>query len=154
MTDRSFGTFLTRSLQALQRELPTASARMVELLGGREVWIHAEGSGVSVYPRAGSAGSRLLILDRPQRPAVTAEASRQALCELLEARYSLAEAIYNDKILLQGELDDLLAFQDALDVYFCGAVRCPSFPAILDDYLGPVQGRAGSARLPDDFQRL
>jgi len=77
----------------------------------------------------------LKLLVAAHKPAVEARVSRAALCELLEAEYTLPEAIYNDRVILRGHLDDLLAFYDALYLYFCGAVRCASFPAILDEYL-------------------
>jgi hypothetical protein len=132
VTNPGFFGFLTMSLSLLERELPSAYAGVVSALDCREVSICVDGAEASVRPR----GSHLIVAPRRHRPCVDATTTRETLRGLLDARWSLAEAVWEHRVLLRGRLEDLVAFCDALDAYFRGAVRCPSFPALLDRYLG------------------
>jgi hypothetical protein len=53
---------------------------------------------------------------------------------LIDARLTLLDAVLSDALAMTGAPDDLLAFHDGLIAYVHGAVRAPSFPALLSAY--------------------
>jgi hypothetical protein len=67
-------------------------------------------------------------------PTVQLHASRQTILDVIDARLTLYEAVLTDSIVLAGHIDDLVAFHDGLVTYIQGAIRCPSFPALLDHF--------------------
>lgn len=60
--------------------------------------------------------------------------SRGTILDVLDARLTLEEAVQTNAIQLQGHVDDLTAFHDGLLMYVRGAVRCPSFPPLLERF--------------------
>jgi hypothetical protein len=134
VTDAAFSSFLLRSLDALEAEHPKGFAYMAGCLGQREVWLEVDGDRVVLE----SDGEALVRGLRGTHPSAYARASRSALVAILSGEISLDEAVFEERILLQGRLDDLVAFYTALQAYFNVAVRCPSFAALLGDYLEHV----------------
>lgn len=161
MIDRSFPRFLRQSLDLLKQDVPAAYAAMVAALDGREVLVAVDGLAVTVFPTRHDGEARLALLSQPQQPVVEATTTSATLRDVLSGKYTLGESIYNDCIELRGELLDLLAFYDALVVYFGGAVRSPGFPALLDEFFSSERARQASsgltqpeAQLPQDFRFL
>jgi len=80
---------------------------------------------------ASDAPDVLDALDAADAPDVEVRTSRAAIVALIDARSTLVESVLADRVELRGKLDDLVAFHDGLVVYLHGAVRAPSFPALL-----------------------
>lgn len=133
MNDANFSPFLQRSLSLLDGEAPAAYAAVVASLGGRSVNIAVDDERLALLARRG----RLVISAPLEHPTTSARTSRRALRRLLEGEVDLTRAILADEVALFGGVDDLTNLYDALLCYFRGAVRSPSFPALLDDFLGP-----------------
>jgi hypothetical protein len=142
MTEAAFSAFLLRSLDALEAEHPKGFAYMADCLGQREVWLEVDGDRVVLE----SDGESLFRRPRGTHPSAYARASQRALVAILSGEISLDEAVLEERILLQGRLDDLVAFYAALQAYFNVAVRCPSFAALLGDYLQDVTHGRHDAR--------
>lgn len=124
---------MRRSLEVLARELPHGYARVAALLGGLRVTIEVDDERLGVV----GDGAGLTVVSQVLSPAATARGSSDALRGILEGRQTLDHAILTDAVLLQGSLPALAAFYETLVAYFNAAVRCPSFAALLDEYLGP-----------------
>ncbi len=140
MAESSFQVFLSRSLRVLASEADSAYRAVMLRLGGRRVAIAVDGERLSVA----SLNGRLSV-ERSLGPvAAEARASRLALKRVLSGERDLMDAICADEISLQGELEDLVAFYEALLLYFLGAVRCPSFPKLLREFMTDV-GHAAPA---------
>lgn len=126
-----FSVFLADSLAVLGREAPLAYATVYEKLGGRAVAIEVDGDALAVAPRWG----RLERAPLPQRVVARASSSHGSLVRLLRGDVDLTRAILDGEVTLLGGLEDLAAFYDALIAYFMGAVRCPSFPELIDRFI-------------------
>ncbi len=126
----SFASFLDRSLDALERELPAIYRAMCVTLAPREVSIAVGGEVVSVLCSADEAR----LIATPVQPAVEVRTSREAIVDLVDARSTLVASVLGDRVELRGKLDDLVAFHDGLHIYLHGAVRAPSFPDLLRQF--------------------
>ena len=140
-----FAACLRLSLDTLRLECPQAYERVCDCLAPLTVALSLEGGPVTLafhpgFIRIAPAGAR-----KAERPGVEADVqastSRSTIIDLLEARSTIEDAIVSDAILLRGRVDDLARFYDALLDYVCGAIRCPSFPAILAGYRSPGRRR-------------
>lgn len=143
MTERTFAAFLRRSLALLERDCPEAYGLVGRHLGARRVAIEIDGERLDVYCREG----RLHVTQGGELPpAAEARSTRGCLIELLDAATTLNDAVLTDGVALTGALDDLVAFHDALLVYFRGAVNSPAFPELLEVFLGaPAKARDAAA---------
>ena len=131
MSSGAFREFLGRSLQTLEAELPAGYAAVAASLGQRDVQVEVDGERLAIC----SNGARLVIVDGTLRPSALARGTTSALRAILEGAHSLESAVLAELIHLQGRLEDLAAFYEALRSYFNAAVRCPSFAQLLADYL-------------------
>lgn len=131
MTDGNFRRFLARSLETLRSELPVGYAAVAAGLGRREVRVQVDGEELAIC----SDGRQLTLVDAALYPVAYAQATTAALRSILEGEESLENAVLAQRIHLQGCLDDLVAFYEALRSYFNAAVRCPSFAGLLREYL-------------------
>jgi len=149
-----FAACLRLSLDTLRLECPEAYQRVCDCLAPLTVALSLDGDPVTLAfhpglirvippggPAAGRNGGRA-----GAPPDVQASTSRSTIIDLLEARSTIEDAILSDAILLRGRVEDLARFYDALLYYVCGAVRCPSFPAILAGYRTPGR-RRGTRRM-------
>ena len=132
----SFSAFLTRSLDVLRAECPDAYDAVCARLGDRTVSISVDGEEVAVSSLRGT----LRIRGSVPRVAATAISSRTTLLQLLDGQRGLTDAIVSDDVRLVGPLEDLVAFYEGLLQYFVGAVRCPSFASLLDDFISDCDG--------------
>ncbi len=80
------------------------------------------------------AGARVLGPGHTQVPTVELTTTRRAILQVIDAQMTLTQAVLSDAILLKGQADDLAVFHDGLMTYVRGAVRCPSFPPLLDTF--------------------
>lgn len=142
MSSGSFRDFLGRSLQTLEAELPAGYAAVAGCLGERDVQVEVDGERVAICGN----GRRLAVVDGSLKPAAYARATTGALRAILEGAYSLESAVLAELIHLQGSLEDLVAFYEALKSYFNAAVRCPSFAGLLADYLAATAATQPKAR--------
>jgi hypothetical protein len=115
----------------LQDELPWAHRAVSDRLGGRAVLLEVDGETVWV----GSAPGRLELRLRPEPASVVLTTSRAAIGSLIRGDDTLLDAVLCSKVELAGTVDDLVAFDAALMAYLHGAVRCPPFADLCDEYL-------------------
>jgi hypothetical protein len=116
----------------LQRDLPWAYAAMCAALGAREVLIEVDGEATTVV----CDGEAARLVETGTAPAVRCRTTRAAILELVDAKATLAEAVTDERVWLQGSVDDLLAFHDGLMAYLGGAVRSPGFTWLLREFRG------------------
>lgn len=119
--------FIGASLATLREECPIAYGQLCALLAPREVLLLFEGEAVALAFAADAAE----LLPQPRNPAVQLRSTRQAILDVIDARLTLGEAVLEDAILLQGAVEDLALFYEGMLTYVRGAVRSPSFPALL-----------------------
>lgn len=129
-----FRGWVDRGLRALQAELPWAYARMASALGAREVAITVDGEAAVVE----SDGVTVRLRDEPRAPSVTLRTSRREIVALAEAERSLVDSVLLGETVLRGRVEDLSAFHDGLLEFLRGAVRSPSFPALMDAFRADV----------------
>lgn len=133
MAGPRFSSFLSRSLDVLERERPDVATRLAAVLAalavaasvdGETVRLASDGEVVRVTPR--TAGEAAV--------AVTVATSRATILALVDGRVSLIDAVLSDALLLRGSPGDLARFHDALWLYLQGAVRVPAFAELLASY--------------------
>lgn len=132
--------YVAGSLRVLRAEMPGAYRLLCGMLAPREVLIVVDGEQVPLR----FAASEARVLDRPQEPRVLARTSRRAILDVVDARMSLQEAVDAGVLLLEGTAEDLSRFHEGLLTYVRGAVRCPSFPSILDRFRAELPDGGGA----------
>ena len=130
MRDSSLTWYIGASLVALRQECPTAYFLMCSQLAPRRVRLMIDGESVTLAFDPSGAH----VLPVAQNPTAELVTSRRTILDVLDARLTLAEAVLSDAIVLKGCVDDLTAFHDGLMTYVRGAVRCPTFPRLLDRF--------------------
>lgn len=134
MQHPGFVVFLRESLRDLERDRPDVAARLAATLAALDVSI-AVGDESIVLRSDGEA----LLLEDPARPArVEVATERTTLLALLDGDLALVDAVLAGRVRLRGEAPDLARFHDALWLYLQGAVRVPSFAALLQKYRSPL----------------
>jgi hypothetical protein len=132
----SFAGFVSAALVALARETPAAYARLADCAGAEGVRLEVEST-----PFVVRFGARSHSLEpAPAAGAVDVRSDRETLLALLDAELTLLEAIESDRLHIQGETDAVLRFEQALGAFLEGAVRAPSFPALLAAFRGARPG--------------
>jgi hypothetical protein len=130
-----FATFLDQSMTLLAAEKPTVYARLCASLRDREARVTMDGERVGIaFPAA-----TFRLAGDVDDPLIELASTRATVLAVVDGRSTLEEAVWSGRLELRGRLDDLVRFHDALVLYLHGAVRCPSFPWLLDRY------RAGAA---------
>lgn len=130
---KTFTHFLARSLVLLEDELPGIYAEVARRVGEREVLCRVDDDAIVIV----GDRRRLRLRREAKDPAVSVLTTKRVIADVALARITLEDALWEDRIVLRGSLGDLVAFHDALLAYLGGAVRCPSFPDLLDEYLKP-----------------
>jgi hypothetical protein len=125
---------LNESLSVLQREQPASYGRLCESLAGLRIEICVDDERMSVAFEPG--GHRVAGQIAAPEPAAGARftASRGAVLDVLDGRISLAAAVLTSRLEAYAPLRRLLELHDALLLYVNAAVRCRSFPALLDRF--------------------
>lgn len=126
----SVAEFIGTSLAILSRECPTAYLQMCALLMPRKVLLSIDGETVTLA----FDQDRVHMLPQSRSPTIMLHTTRQTILDVIDYRMTLSEAVLVDAILLQGDVEDLALFHEGLLTYVCGAVRCPSFPSLLDRF--------------------
>ena len=130
MSEPDFPDFLDRSLDIMSEEVPGAYAALCRVLDGRDVRVEVDGRPVGVeFVRGDARLTRSGTLR-----SVDVRTTRDAILSLVDAKETLLDAVLSERVVMAGAPDDLLAFHDGLMAYVHGAVRAPSFPALLQAY--------------------
>jgi hypothetical protein len=142
--------FVGTSLELLRRQHPPAYAVLCSSMAGRRARLSISGESLALVFSAEHIAVERLVLERlvPERleagPAaadVPHAAGEPELClttdwatilDLVDAQLSITDAVVCGQFDLRGEGRELARFYDALLTYLRGAVRCPSFPGLLD----------------------
>ena len=136
--EASVAAFIETSLEALQREFPSAYYRMCACITGRSVSLTIDQEPVTIVFEGGA----VRLVAPLKEVNVSLSTSRQTILDVIDAKLTLQEAVDREAILLQGTVEDLAAFDDGLQMYVRGAVRCPSFPGLLDRFRRPTSRRS------------
>jgi len=127
MADPGFASFLRRSLEALERELPDVGQRLAACLESLAVSVQVDDETMVVR----SDGRRVSCDEAGGAAAVAVRTGRSTLLALIDGGTTLTDAVLSDGVLLRGDPADLVRFHDALWLYMQGAVRAPSMPDLL-----------------------
>jgi len=112
----------------LATEKPRVHAAMSTMLDGKELEFSIDGACVVLR-----FTPEIAVTDAPRAPHIRLGSARTAILEVLDG-LTLEKAVDSERVTLRGAVDDLVLFHDALLTYLHGAVRCPSFPRLLDEY--------------------
>jgi hypothetical protein len=100
---------------------------MCAAVPGRRVRVEMDGEAVGIAFETDAAR----VETAPEGAHVRVQTSRRATVALADAETSLVQAVETGALEITGTPDDVIAFHEALRSYFQGAVRAPSFPALL-----------------------
>jgi hypothetical protein len=142
---QSFVRFLARSLALLQDELPPAYRAVSAALDGRAVLLDVDRESVWV----GSVPPRLELRARALPACICLTTSRAGIRALIRGEETLVDAIIGGRVELAGTIEDLIAFDGALMAYLHGAVRCPLFADLCDEYFADSGGARKGIRSPE-----
>ncbi len=133
MSSSSSGTegvvqvLLARSFALLAREQPQTYGRFLLHLAGLTLALKIDAEHFTVaFTRAGVG---LRAVDGQEH--ITVRTCRQTILEVLDDQHTLAEAIISSAVEVVGPLEFLLRAHEGLICYVHGAVRCASFPPLL-----------------------
>lgn len=118
---------MERSLAALRREHPEAHGRFCRHLAGTTVALRIDGEAMTLSFDETEATLRRGVGAAP----VEFTATCAALLDLVRGRLSLHDAIRAGRADLRGAVPALARFDEALMLYLHGAVRSPTFPALV-----------------------
>jgi hypothetical protein len=136
---------LDESLSVLLREQPASYARLCDALAAIRIEICVDGERMIVGFESGGHQVTGQSAAAPSA-AVGARfrAGRGAVLDVLDGRLTLAEAVLNGRLEAYAPLGRLLELHDALLLYVNAAVRCRSFPALLDRFRAGAAERAAA----------
>lgn len=133
-------SFISTSLEYLFQECPQAYFQISELLAGREAGLHIGAEHVRLRFERGQI---LLVASPESGPApIRLITDWETILDMADARLTLTEAALAGRLDLFGQPAELARFYEVLLTYLRGAVRCPSFPHLLD-HLRQVKGQPG-----------
>jgi hypothetical protein len=125
-----FAVCLTRSFEILRCECPEAYLRVCSSLRPLVVNLEVDRESVALsFER-----ERVNIRAANASADVQASTTRATIARLHDGSSTITDEILSDAVLLTGRIDDLARFHEALLDYVRGAVRCPSFPALIAAY--------------------
>jgi hypothetical protein len=122
--------FIGASLELLKKECPQAYDLLCSQMAGRQAWFSIDGDPV----RLAFSPERILL----QPPEGDGDLSVRLITDwatvldLADAKLTLIDAVLSCRLDLHAEANELALFYAASLTYLRGAVRCPSFPALLD----------------------
>jgi ubiquinone biosynthesis protein UbiJ len=123
----AFPAFLEGALRALAREDPSHYARLAALGGGDGMRLRVDGGGLVLR-----FGARSHVFEAEPAPAaVDVRADRATLLALFDGRLSLLEAIASDRLRIDGAVEAVLRFEQALVAFLDGVTRTSAFTPLL-----------------------
>jgi hypothetical protein len=126
----SASEFIGASIELLEKECPQAYTLLCSQMAGRQAWFSIGGDPV----RLAFIPDRILL----QPPEGDGDLSVRLITDwatvldLADAKLTLVDAVLSSRLDLLAEAKELALFYAATLTYLRGAVRCPSFPALLD----------------------
>lgn len=146
--DRSLAAFLRASFQILRREHADAFAAMVSALGQGRVYLRVDDEAVVL--RFGQGTPQVWPARPTDERAPAVVTSRRAILRLADGAQTFLDTVLRGELDMWATPDDLLRLEHGLGLYLRGAVRCPSFPALLEQFRGTVRaGSRGGDTQPD-----
>lgn len=133
---RSFASFLARSLLVVEREHPRIYVQLALAVRALSVLCEVDGEQISIQSDGERLGLRpLSAAQEMELGSVQLRTTRRVIRQLLQGKLTLEGAVWDDDVFLRGELEQVLAFYDGLQFYFAAAVRAPTFPFLLREFL-------------------
>lgn len=123
---------LAESFAILEHEVPDAYEMMCDRLDGYRVGIRVDDEQFV----AEFADGRARVLQNVESSYVQIATSRAAILAVLDGEVSLLNSVLGDEVQAKASLDDLITVNSGLAMYVKGAVRCPSFPALVERLRG------------------
>ena len=127
--EHGFADFLSRSLRLLRSERRDIFERFCAALSPRIVRLCVDDEEVALA----FFGSDVRSITAASAH-VDVASNRTTILAILAAELTLHEAVMAERLTMRGSCDDLQAFHDGLLLYIHGAVRAPSFPALLREF--------------------
>lgn len=130
LEENSLAGFIGTSFKILSDEFPAAYFLMSASLNPRRVLLHIDGETVALaFDLRGAQ-----IAASSSAPEVEIDSTKQTILDVIDARLTLNDAVWNDAIRVKGKVEDVAICHEALLTYVRGAVRCPSFPLLLEQF--------------------
>lgn len=123
-------SFLEQSFALLRDEAPAAHRRLHRSLDRLGLCIVEGGRRFAVQCET----DRLVTGTVNGDTAVVTAVECATILALVDGELPLEQAIREDRLFVRGGIRDVAAAFDALSIYLRGAIRCPSFPALLNAY--------------------
>jgi hypothetical protein len=132
----SFRRMLQRSLDALQAEVPRLYAQLLEQMGAMVLRVELPDDRLAVR----ATGQQLIIDDPSLPPTVVLRLSSDAtVLALADGEIGFLDALDDERMVLIGDVEDLVRFYETLVAYLKGGVRAPTFPKLLAAYRRGVE---------------
>jgi hypothetical protein len=138
MEQPDFFWFLQESISILEREVRSNYCQLSSELGALRANIALGNKKRVVY----FEGGRFIISLDLSKHDIEVSLSDRAVIDVIDAKYSLENAVRADMIRVKGKLDVLEQFRSCLGIYLNGALRSPGFPRLLYEYRRTVFARA------------
>jgi hypothetical protein len=129
--------FIETGLNLLRREFPRAYFLMCSRIGRRSIALTVGGELLFIE------GSEFAVefRDSIDNPDVRLQTDGGTILAAIDAELTLEQAVRDGRLAAIGRSEDLGAFHEALLLFVRGAVRSPSFPALLARFRWVVSGR-------------
>lgn len=137
LADHSLTAFLRTSFQILRHEQARAFGEMVGALGRGRLYLQVDGE--TVVLRFGQGTPQVWSASRQDRRPPLVMTSRRAIVQLADGELTTLEAVRRGDLEVLSSPEDLLRLDRSLGYYLRGAVRCPSFPALLEEFRASVK---------------
>jgi hypothetical protein len=137
MRDASFSAFLRKALDAIAAEVPVAHRAIARALRTRTVSLDVDGDRVLLAMIDG----RHTLREDAAASSIELHADGATLAGLLEARFTLEDALIEGTLVLRGAADDLVALLEVVTAFIHGGARSLSVPPLLGAYLQHARGR-------------
>ena len=128
--ESEFARFLRRAMELLGEECPAVFRELCAKLAGARIRLSVDGGAVS--PEFSEGGFALVA--PYANPDVELESHRAAILAVIDGAVSFEDAVWEERLFLRGSLEALATFHDGFVLCVHGAVRCPSFPVLLQQY--------------------
>lgn len=126
----SIAEFVKTAMALLREEFPRAYFLICANLAGRSISIDVDGEQVFLDCEI----LELLFPDGIENPDVRIATSRRTIIDAIDARVTIEEAIRDERLFASGRQDYIANCHTALLFFVRGAVRSPSFPALLQEF--------------------
>ena len=128
----SVTSFIEVSLDIMQQECFQAYQVMCRQMEGSAILLII--SDESIVLHFHNCHVDMLITTEQNSPAFQVSTGVPTILALVDGRSTLLESVLSVEVTLKGEIAEIAQFYAALRTYLRGAVRCPSFPRLLDHF--------------------